>query len=49
MDPNGIHQFVVGTGGRYLRPFLTVRAKSEARNSRNYGVLEPTLPAASYE
>jgi acid phosphatase type 7 len=48
-DPNGIRQFVVGTGGRDLRPFRAIVANSEARNSRSHGVLKLTLHAASYE
>jgi len=48
-DPDGVRQFVVGTGGRELRPFRTVAANSEVRNSRSHGVLKLTLRAASYE
>jgi hypothetical protein len=48
-DPNGIRQFVVGTGGRDLRPFRAVQPNNEVRNSRSHGVLKPTLHAASYE
>jgi len=48
-DPNGIRQFVVGTGGRDLRPFRTVHANSEVRNSSSHGVLKLTLHAASYD
>ena len=49
VDPNGIRQFVVGTGGRSLRPFSNVQANSEVRNSNTYGILKLTLHAASYD
>jgi hypothetical protein len=48
-DPNGIRQIVVGTGGGDLRPFATVRANSEVRESGTYGVLKLTLRATSYD
>jgi acid phosphatase type 7 len=49
-DPErGIREFVVGTGGRSLRAFGTIRANSEVRNSDTYGVLKLTLHASSYE
>lgn len=48
-DPNGIRQFVVGTGGRHLRPFSNVRANSEVRNSNTRGVLKLTLHPTSYD
>jgi hypothetical protein len=47
-DPNGIRQFVVGTGGAGQRPFVTIRANSEARSSGTFGVLRLTLRANSY-
>jgi acid phosphatase type 7 len=45
----GIREFVVGTGGRSLRAFGTIRANSEVRNSDTYGVLKLTLHASSYD
>lgn len=48
-NPNGIRQFVVGTGGRYLRPFSSVEPNSEVRNSSTFGVLKLTLHASSYD
>ena len=48
-DPNGIRQFVVGTGGRFLRPFTTVQKNSEVRNSKDHGVLKLTLHEAGYD
>ena len=47
-DPNGIRQFVVGTGGRDLYEFTTVVANSEVRNNDTFGVLKLTLDNASY-
>ena len=48
-DPNGIRQFVVGTGGRHLRPFVTIQANSEVRNSDTFGVLKLTLHDNGYD
>ena len=45
----GLRQFVVGTGGKNLRTFPTVRPWSEARDMTSYGVLELTLGATSYD
>lgn len=42
-DPNSVRQFVVGTGGAALRPFTTIKANSEVRNSDSWGVLKMTL------
>jgi hypothetical protein len=47
-DPAGIREFVVGTGGRTLYGFGTLRANSEIRFSR-YGVLRMTLHPGSYD
>nr|MBA2641719.1 metallophosphoesterase [Actinomycetota bacterium] len=44
----GLRQFVVGTGGKNLRTFPTVRANSEARDVTSHGVLELTLGASGY-
>jgi len=48
-DPNGIRQIVIGTGGVALRPFSTIRANSEVRNSDTWGVLKLTLHAERYD
>ncbi|MCZ7573200.1 MAG: right-handed parallel beta-helix repeat-containing protein [Ardenticatenaceae bacterium] len=49
-DPaRGIRQFVVGTGGKGLRPFETIQPNSEVRNSATRGVLKLTLHATSYD
>jgi acid phosphatase type 7 len=49
-DPlRGIRQFVVGTGGKDLRPFPLVRPNSEARDSVTFGVLKLKLRPGSYD
>jgi hypothetical protein len=48
-DSDGIRQFVVGTGGAPLRPFVTIRANSEVRNSSSWGVLKMTLRPDRYD
>ena len=45
----GLRQFVVGTGGKNLRTFPTVRSNSEARDVTSHGVLELTLGASGYD
>jgi acid phosphatase type 7 len=45
--PNGIRQFVVGTGGAKPYPFVNVRTNSEVRMS-TIGVLKLTLSVAGY-
>ena len=45
----GIREFVVGTGGKNLRPFTRVSPNSEARDATSLGVLELTLGANEYE
>jgi hypothetical protein len=48
-DPTGVRQFVVGTGGRYLRPLdATHQPNSEAANDATFGVLDLKLNATSY-
>jgi hypothetical protein len=48
-DPRrGLREFVVGSGGKELRPFSAVRANSEVRDSTSLGVLELTLGAGTY-
>jgi Calcineurin-like phosphoesterase len=48
-SPDGLRQFVIGTGGGALRPFFRGRANSAARDNRHYGVLLLALHPASYE
>lgn len=48
-DPQGIRQFVVGTGGNGLYGFGTPAANSQARNSTSKGVLQLTLHATGYD
>jgi hypothetical protein len=49
-DPEGgIRQFVVGTGGRSLNSFGTVRVNSEARIADAYGVTKLTLHPEGYD
>lgn len=45
---NGIREFVVGTGGKNLRPFHGAKPNSEAR-SMTFGVLELHLHPKSYD
>lgn len=47
-SPDGIREFVVGTGGRTLHAFTTVRANSEVRGG-SWGVLKLTLHPGSYD
>lgn len=49
-DPvHGIREFVVGTGGKNLRPITTTIANSEVHNDSTWGVLQLTLHPASYD
>jgi hypothetical protein len=47
-DPNGIREFVVGTGGLGHEAFGTIAANSEVRNNDTFGVLKLTLGAGQY-
>jgi len=47
-DPNGIREFVVGTGGAGQRAFGTIRANSQIRSTGTFGVLKLTLGLSSY-
>jgi hypothetical protein len=50
LDPNGIREFVVGTGGRNWYPFAAAAFPGEAvRNGQTFGVLKLTLRAGSYD
>ncbi|HEX7171171.1 MAG TPA: DNRLRE domain-containing protein, partial [Candidatus Limnocylindria bacterium] len=44
----GIRAFVVGTGGRSLRPFGAVQPHSEFRAATDFGILELTLGNSGY-
>ena len=48
-DPNGIQQFVVGTGGQSHSSFIDIKPNSVVRNADTYGILKLTLHAASYD
>jgi Calcineurin-like phosphoesterase len=48
-DPNGIREFVVGTGGAGLNGFNTPIANSEVRNSTTYGVIKLTLHPGRFD
>jgi acid phosphatase type 7 len=49
-DPKrGLREFVVGTGGRSLYPFVNVKANSEVRNDDTYGILMLKLHQKSYD
>ncbi|HEV2590300.1 MAG TPA: IPT/TIG domain-containing protein, partial [Gaiellaceae bacterium] len=48
-DPNGIREFVVGTGGMSHQGFNTPAPNSEVRDASTFGLLELTLHAASYD
>ena len=48
-SPDGIREFVVGTGGTSLRPFVSVAANSATRNAGTHGVLKLTLRSGAYD
>jgi hypothetical protein len=48
-DTRGIRQFTVGTGGATLYPLSTVKANSQVRDNKTFGVLKLTLHASSYD
>jgi len=45
----GIREFVVGTGGKNLRPFTLAHANSEVRYLEAFGVLKLTLSPGRYQ
>lgn len=47
--PQGVRQFVVGTGGRSLYPIVLRRAGSEVTDAATYGILDLTLRPTSYD
>jgi len=48
-DPNGIREFVVGTGGWGHYGFTTTTPMPEVRNNTDYGILKLTLHRGSYD
>jgi acid phosphatase type 7 len=48
-DPNGIREWVVGTGGRRLYTFGPPKPNSEARDDTSFGVLALTLRPDGYD
>ena len=48
-DPNGIREFVVGTGGADRRGISVAQPNSERFDSSTFGVLKLTLHPASYD
>lgn len=48
-DARGVRQFVVGTGGAYLTPYLWIHDQSEARINWRTGVLKLVLKENGYE
>lgn len=48
-DPNGLTQITVGTGGRHLYDFGTIKPNSRVRNDNTFGVLKLTLHARSLD
>ena len=48
-DPNGVRQFVAGTGGAPLYGIGTIKPNSEVRNNVSHGVLKLTLHSKSYD
>jgi hypothetical protein len=48
-NPNGIREFVVGTGGESHSSFESAAPNSQAGNSSTFGVLKLTLHRTSYE
>ena len=47
--PDGIRQFIVGTGGAYHRDWGEVQPNSEVRDNRTHGVINFTLYSDRYE
>ncbi len=48
-NKNGMREFVVGTGGTPLTPFLVKKPNSEAADNSSHGVLQLVLREHSYE
>jgi acid phosphatase type 7 len=47
-DPNGLREFVVGTGGKNFTSIATVQPNSEVRKDGVYGILKLELHPTSY-
>jgi PKD repeat protein len=48
-DPNGIREFVVGTGGKSNSPFTLYKANSEVQIAGKFGVIKLTLTDGQYQ
>jgi hypothetical protein len=48
-NPNGIREFIVGTGGMTLHSFRGVAPNSQVRNNKTHGVLKLTLHSSGYD
>jgi hypothetical protein len=48
-DPNGVRQFIAGTGGAKSYRIGKVKPNSEVRDSTTHGVLKFTLKPTSYD
>ncbi|MGD9954590.1 MAG: malectin domain-containing carbohydrate-binding protein [Candidatus Nanopelagicales bacterium] len=48
LNPQGMREFVVGTGGKGNRGFGSIRSNSEAHDSSSFGVLRLTLRSDGY-
>lgn len=48
-DPEGITEFVVGTGGKSLRDFPLTKPTTAVRDNTTFGVLKLSLHPTSYE
>jgi fibronectin type 3 domain-containing protein len=48
-DPNGVREFVVGTGGQEHEPFISQAPNSQVFNADTFGALKLTLHSTSYD
>jgi acid phosphatase type 7 len=48
LDPRGVREFVVGTGGHSHHPFFGVQPNSQVRNNTTFGVVQLSLRPTSY-
>jgi hypothetical protein len=48
-DPQGIQEFIVGTGGKVMNNFATTKPNSLVRHTNTFGVLKLTLHPDSYD
>jgi hypothetical protein len=49
VDPLGMREFVVGTGGRELYSFGTILSNSEVQDDTSFGILKLTLRPTGYD